>query len=428
MALHREPNCDLSIMRNITKRTAEATGVSERTVQNILKEERDNLSKERESGSTSSTFTSPMKNRRKRANKVDIDSFNTDVIRSTIQDFHIVQKQIPTLAKLRSVLNEKIGFDGCLATLRKLLKKLGYKWRKTDNNRKVLVERHDIQMWRLKYLKKVTEYRSQGRPIVYTDESYVLTTHVRNNTWAQKDKPSSFLKKISTGTRYILVHAGTDVGFIENACLVWKANSTVGDYHSNMSFENYVKWLNEKLLPNLPVGSVIVMDNASYHNTRAEKLPTSNSRKAEMQEWLISKGISFDSSLRNVELYDIIKKHKTDFVTYKIDDIIRSKGFEVLRLPPYHPELNAIENIWGVLKNYIALRNIEQNMTNTEHLIQESISKITSETWRNTCKSVIKKENEYMKYFDTDYELIINLQDDSDRETDSEEDCSFDSS
>lgn len=67
-------------------------------------------------------------------------------------------------------------------------------------------------------------------------------------------------------------------------------------------------------------------------------------------------------------------------------------------------------------------------MTNTEHLIQESISKITSETWRNTCKSVIKKENEYMKYFDTDYELIINLQDDSDRETDSEEDCSFDSS
>lgn len=190
----------------------------------------------------------------------------------------------------------------------------------------------------IKIFEKKNEFRSQGRPIVYTDKSYVLTTHVQNNTWAQKDKSSPFLKKLSTGTRFILVHGGTDAGFIENACLVYKANSTVGDYHSNMSFENYVKWLNEKLLPNLPDRSVIVLDNALYHNTRAEKLPM-------MQEWLTSKGIHFDSNLRKVKLYDIIKKHKSDFITYKIDDYIKSKGFEVLRLPPYYPELNAIENI-----------------------------------------------------------------------------------
>lgn len=413
--LYKDVNSDLSHLRNIAKRTAEATGVSERTVQQILKVERDQTT-------DSPKFLSPMKNRRKRENKVDIDGFTADVVRSTIQDFHILQKQIPTLAKLRSILNEKIGFDGCLATLRKLLIKLGYKWRKTDNNKKVLVERHDIQIWRLQYLKKITEYRSQGRPIVYTDESYVLTTHVRNNTWAQKDKESPFMKKLNKGTRFILVHAGTDAGFIQDACLVYKANSTAGDYHSNMSFDNYVKWLNEKLLPNLPERSVIVLDNASYHNTRAEKLPTTASKKSEMQDWLTSKGIQFDSNLRKVELYDIIKKNKSTFITYKIDDYIKSKGFEVLRLPPYHPELNAIENIWGVVKNYIAFRNVEQNITNTERLIHESMSKITSETWRNTCNSVIKKENEYMRYFDTDFELIINLEDDSDEETDSEED------
>lgn len=51
-------------------------------------------------------------------------------------------------------------------------------------------------------------------------------------------------------------------------------------------------------------------------------------------------------------------------------------------------------------------------MTNTEKLIHESIEKISSETLRNTCNSVIKKETEYnMKYFNTDFELIINLQD-----------------
>lgn len=410
---NQEPNCDLSHLRNISQRTADATGVSLRTVQRILKEEK-------ELPSTSSNFTSPMKKRRKRDNKMEIDNLTADVIRSTINNFHIAHKEIPTLVKIKSVLSEKIGFDGCLETLRKLLQKLGYKWRKIENNRKVLVERHDIQMWRLKYLKKMAEYRSQERPIVYTDESYVLTTHVRSNTWAKKNETTPFLKKISTGTRFILVHAGTKDGFIKNAKLMYKANSTVGDYHSNMSYENYVKWLNEKLLPNLPARSVIVLDNASYHNTRAEKIPTSASRKDEMQQWLTNKGIGFDESLRKVELYDLIKKHKKEFVTFKIDEFIKSKGFDVLRLPPYHPELNAIENVWGIVKNYIASRNIEQNITSTDILINESIDNVSSETWRNTCSHVEKIEKEYLKYFDLDFEFVINLQDDSDDDSKTE--------
>ncbi|CAG4973860.1 unnamed protein product [Parnassius apollo] len=401
----KEPNCDISHLRNIAKRTAEATGVSERTVQRILKEERD-------LPSTSSRFLSPMRNRRKRESKVHIDGLTADVVRSTIQEFYIVLKKIPTLAKLRSDLNEKLGFNGCLTTLRTLLRKLGFMWRKTDNNRKVLVERHDIQILRLQYLKKITEYRSQGRPIVYTDESYVLATQDRKNI------------------RFIVVHAGTYSGFIDNACLIYKANLATGDNNSNMSFENYVNWLNNKLLPNLPDRSVIVLDTASYHNARAEKLPTTASKKSEMQQWLTAKGIQFDSNMRKVEIYDIIKKHKSNFIAYKIDNYIKSKGFEVLRLPPYHPELNAFENIWGVLKNFVALRDGEQNMndSDTEKLIHEGIDKITSEIWHNTCNSIIKKEAEYMKYFDTEFEFITNLQDDSNDETDTEDDSNYDSS
>ncbi|CAH2094192.1 unnamed protein product [Euphydryas editha] len=171
-----------------SERTAEATGVSLSSVQRILKEEK-------VLPSTSLKFTSSMKKRRKRDNKIEIDNFTADVIQSTIQNFHIVHKAIPTLTNLRRVLNEKIGFEGCLETLRQLLLKLGYKWPKTENNRKVLTERHDIQMWRLKYKKKMSQYRSQGRPIVYTDESYVLSTHVRNNTWAQKKIKHAIFEK-----------------------------------------------------------------------------------------------------------------------------------------------------------------------------------------------------------------------------------------
>ncbi|KAJ8712024.1 hypothetical protein PYW07_004866 [Mythimna separata] len=292
---------------------------------------------------------------------------------------------------------DKIAFNGCLETLRTLLKKLGYDWRKTDKNKKVMLERHDIQLWRLKYIEQVTEYRSRGRPIVYTNESYVLTTHVRS--------------------------ACSDAGFLDKLCLVYEANSATGDYTSKVNFDNYVKWLDEQLLPNLPAQSVVVLD--SYHRTRAEKLPTSTSSRSEMQQWLTAKDIQFDSDLLKVELYDIIKKHRSNFMTYKIDDYIKSKGFEVLRLPPYHPELNAMEKIWGVIKHCVALKTVEQNAVNTEELILESIENLSSETWSEAFEGVVQKEAEYMAYLDTELDFTFNLQDDSDEnETVSEESAS----
>ncbi|CAH2101829.1 unnamed protein product [Euphydryas editha] len=414
-------NCDLTPLANIRKRTAEATGISERTVTTILKEEKELLF-------SSAGFTSPMKKRRKRNNKFDLDNMNLEIIRTTVQNFHIVEKQIPTLTKLRSVLREKIGFDGCLNTFRSVLKKLGYKWKKIGNNRETLQERHEIQLWRLNFLKKVFQYRSEGRPIVYTDETYVLTTHVRQNTWLCQNNDSKgnkqFSKKLSTGSRFIIVHAGSSDGFVPNASLVYKAASTSGDYHSNMNFDNYAKWLNEKLLPNLPEKSVIVMDNASYHNTRSSKIPTSNSNKGEMQKWLTENGISFDNNFKKDEIYDLIKNNKDRFITFKIDEFIRKKGFEILRLPPYHPELNPIENIWGIIKNRIASKNVDQTMTVVQSLIDECINTIDQTTWRNTCKHVEKIEKEYMKYFDCDFQFIINVSEDDDSDNDSENDDS----
>jgi transposase len=35
---------------------------------------------------------------------------------------------------------------------------------------------------------------------------------------------------------------------------------------------------------------------------------------------------------------------------YKIDKILGEHGHEVVRLPPYSPEFNPIEKIWGLLK------------------------------------------------------------------------------
>ena len=44
--------------------------------------------------------------------------------------------------------------------------------------------------------------------------------------------------------------------------------------------------------------------------------------------------------------------------TYAIDQIISEDGHEVLCLPPYHPDFNAIELIWSQLKVIIRQKNV----------------------------------------------------------------------
>lgn len=87
-----------------------------------------------------------------------------------------------------------------------------------------------------------------------------------------------------------MIHAGSKNGFIQNAGLVFKAGQCSGDYHGQMNRENFIKWLTEKLLPNIPENSVVVLDNAPYHSVQADKVPTKSSLKKDMVAWLSKNG------------------------------------------------------------------------------------------------------------------------------------------
>lgn len=114
-----------------------------------------------------------------------------------------------------------------------------------------------------------------------------------------------------------------------------------------MNFTNFKNWLETSLIPNLPERSVLVIDNASYHNVLAVKHPVSTTRKVEMISWLDARNIPYDKSFTKPELYAIIKRYKPIYREYEIDAILARHGHNVVRLPPYHPELNTIENIWA---------------------------------------------------------------------------------
>ncbi|CAK1583831.1 unnamed protein product [Parnassius mnemosyne] len=92
-----------------------------------------------------------------------------------------------------------------------------------------------------------------------------------------------------------MVHAGNVEGFVPNSLLTYRAEIKSGDYHDNMNTENYLKWLKEKLIPNLPNDAVIVLDNAAYDYSTSE-IPTSKSNKLDTQTCLNANNIYFEPS------------------------------------------------------------------------------------------------------------------------------------
>lgn len=84
------------------------------------------------------------------------------------------------------------------------------------------MESYDIRLKRIQFLKTMMEYRREKRPIVYTDETYIHSSHTDPKGWYD-DSSRGFKKPISKGQRLIIVHAGGSMGFIESGLLIFKS-------------------------------------------------------------------------------------------------------------------------------------------------------------------------------------------------------------
>ncbi|KAJ8976105.1 hypothetical protein NQ317_008443 [Molorchus minor] len=82
-------------------------------------------------------------------------------------------------------------------------------------------------------------------------------------------------------------------------------------------------------------------------NKRLENLTTTATSKKNMIEWLQDRNIPCDERMTKPQLYELIKAYKRQNIRYRIHDIMKEYGHTVLRLPPYHRELNPIEKNLG---------------------------------------------------------------------------------
>ena len=73
--------------------------------------------------------------------------------------------------------------------------------------------------------------------------------------------------------RIIVLHAGSNAGFLKGTELVWKAKSRTGNYHDEINGDNFFKWVKEKLIPHLPPKTVLIIDNVLISTSKLTSAP-----------------------------------------------------------------------------------------------------------------------------------------------------------
>jgi transposase len=276
------------------------------------------------------------------------------------------------------------------------MRKNGFRFKQGDKYGP-LRERANIGFLRLKHIRNKVINRLSDNPLeeIYLDESYVHQYYASDWSWYHDEDGDGINHSIGKGHRYIIVAAGGAKGWVAGSQLVFRASDSKSeDYHTNMNNTVFIKWFTEMLLPNLRGPSLLIMDNASYHSCKQYNLNTMS--KDELRDLLLDYKDK-DSSIQysNEWKKDELKSKLMPLVPKSsiIEELAEQKGHRVLWLPPYHPELNPIERMWGVAKQHVA--STYNNKSDKIQLIDRmkaGLDKCTPRVWTGTVNRTMKSE------------------------------------
>lgn len=330
-----------------------------------------------------------------------ISDTNKEAVRAYVRQANLEGVHI-TLESIQNFLHEKSPDEEFhITTLGKTLGRWGFEFGKGKRTQH-LKEKDYVIAARRAYLRRMRNNRcsdgeaSTVRPEVYLDESYINKNHSTDYTWYYGEDGPWIKKPIGKGERLIIMNAITCSGWVPNAKNIFKSSRKTGDYHGSVDAELFQRWFSEILLPNIPDNSLIIMDNAAYHNELDEDSPpTEASKKEEIIRWLEKNGHKLNQDLLKVELVELLNKNKPDPI-YTVDKLAKKRGHEVIRTPPYHPELQPIERCWAIVKNEVARHNDFAMKTMTREL-EKAFEKINAINCQGIIKEVRKIEDKFWR-------------------------------
>ncbi|KAH6938232.1 hypothetical protein HPB50_008045 [Hyalomma asiaticum] len=137
--------------------------------------------------------------------------------------------------------------------------------------------------------------------------------------------------------------------------------------------------------------------------------------------WLSEKGVPWSSDIVKAEIMKLVDNVHASGDRYRVDCIAEAAGHLVVRLPPYHYQLNPIELVWSEAKGFVAAANKTRLSLKTLALyyIWQGIKQVTAEKWKRYVEHVIAQEDVMRKLdhfiddVDTNAAVVITLEDET---------------
>ncbi|RHY47467.1 hypothetical protein DYB38_007657 [Aphanomyces astaci] len=296
---------------------------------------------------------------------------------------------------------------------------MGFAYQKGQTRFYLAESTHNVA-FRTTYLRKKLANRSDaGAPLlpeVYLDESFCNLNHSLGNTWVDETKKR--LTKSGKGPRMCIVGAGIVrtasrglvVGeWVDGSLVMWQSQQRPkrkqkgqvdsvddgDDYHGNFNSDMFERWFGGvcRTLQALHGPCVIHMDGAKYHKRVLNPPPTSKDPKATLMAWLAARAVSYDAKITKAELLDLCRQHR-ETPSYATQVLATECGHTLLFTPPYHPKLQPIEVVWGVVKNRIGVRP-SKDMGELRTRLEVEFSSIQSSHWLGAYRKAQSFEDMY---------------------------------
>ena len=423
---------------NVNLATAKCLGISKVTVVRVSKEAIFN-----------GGFIEDAKFHNSGRKKIILEEFYQAAVRRLMQDFYR-KFEFPTVKALHAKLKDQFPDFPTVTRhiLRCALKSMKFKYKKF-NKKPVLMESTAIKTSRLEYLRKIKQFRNEQRKIYYLDETWCGATHTRKFGWIEEldstrfesydhyrsevqqvfGERGGFVTPTGPGKRVIILHIGSEDGFLNGAMDCFVGQTGCNDYHKEMNALHFCHWFKNMLLL-LPLNSVVVLDKAPYHTMLDSEFRNTTTKwnKAYILLWIDKRGIPLPNNVvgfHKLTVKNLLKlckdyRYEKKYELEKIKNELRP-DVELLWLPVAHCEFNPIELIWAYVKNRVAKENKTFKLHDVHQLCIQIMNDLPPNLWKNCVKHAIKYENYYRiptPLADSVQPLIINTTEDNSDEDD----------
>lgn len=343
-------------------------------------------------------YESPPRKKNRTTVNDTIDDFIKNAIRQKIHTFWF-KRQIPSFHKILKAIKCDTDLPNISQTsLKRALKELNVEYFNTKNQKLGLIEGEEIVLWRRKYISDIRRYRSESRTIYYLDEMSVYVDDCTSNDWMDtkvKSQTNSYLLENPTAEEkfMIVVHIASNEGFVEGGLFCFKSKK------NDIKDETFYEWFCG-VLPRLNDNCIIVMDSASYHSAKKNRIPTMDWKKKNIIKWLVSKKCAVDNQMVKCQLMEMVDQVSPAYDKYLIDEEALKTNKVVLRFPPYHNQLNPFHLVWPIVINHVKQNNTTSKLTDVQKLLNDGVQCVTPDMWADFISRTNKEED---KLYDLEF-------------------------